>query len=149
MNNRTRRSITAVLGAAVLAVPVADAVAATRAPAATLVVPKKKVTVKKVTGPAAPADQWGYVQVTLTITKTATTVGPRTKVTRRITNIAIPVYPNHTSRSVYISNQALPYLMQETLKAQSANIQLVSGASYSSDAYVQSLQGAIALEKKV
>ncbi len=61
----------------------------------------------------------------------------------------MPVYPNHTDRSVYINQTALPYLIQETLQAQSANIQMISGASDSSYAYIQSLQGALVLEKKV
>jgi uncharacterized protein with FMN-binding domain len=39
--------------------------------------------------------------------------------------------------------------MQETLKAQSAKIQMISGASDSSYAFIQSLQAAIVLEKKV
>jgi uncharacterized protein with FMN-binding domain len=147
--NPIRTTITATLGAFVLAIQVADAAAAARTPAATLVVPKKKVVTKKVTGPSAQADQWGFVQVVLTVKKTTITIGTRTKVTRKITAISIPVYPDHTDRSVYISHEALPYLMQETLRAQSANIQMVSGATISSDAYVHSLQAAIALEKKV
>jgi uncharacterized protein with FMN-binding domain len=144
-----RKSITAVLSALVLALPVADAVAASKSPAATLVVPKKKVVTKKVTGPSAQADRWGYVEVVLTIKKTTITIGTHRKITRRITEISIPIYPAHTDRSVYISHQALPYLMQETLKAQSANIQMVSGATISSNAYIQSLQAAILLENKV
>jgi uncharacterized protein with FMN-binding domain len=147
--NPIRTTITATLGAFVLAIQIADAAAAARTPAATLVVPKKKVVTKKVTGPSAQADQWGFVQVVLTVKKTTITIGTRTKVTRKITAISIPVYPDHTDRSVYISHEALPYLMQETLRAQSANIQMVSGATISSDAYVHSLQAAIALEKKV
>lgn len=144
-----RKTITVGLGALVLAAPVADAVAAARTPATTLVVPKKKVVTKKVTGPSAQADQWGYVQVVLTVTKTSVTLGTHTKVTRKITGISIPVYPDHTDRSVYISHQALPYLMQETLKSQNASIQMVSGATISSNAYVQSLQAALLLEQKV
>jgi uncharacterized protein with FMN-binding domain len=147
--NPIRTTITATLGAFVLAIQIADAAAAARTPAATLVVPKKKVVTKKVTGPSAQADQWGFVQLVLTVKKTTITIGTRTKVTRKITAISIPVYPDHTDRSVYISHEALPYLMQETLRAQSANIQMVSGATISSDAYVHSLQAAIALEKKV
>ena len=81
--------------------------------------------------------------------KTTTTVGTKKTIVRKVVRIDIPQYPDHTDRSVYINQQALPYLMQETLKAQSANIQMVSGASYSSQAYIQSLQGALALEKKV
>jgi uncharacterized protein with FMN-binding domain len=50
---------------------------------------------------------------------------------------------------VYINQTALPYLIQETLQAQSANIQMISGASNSSYAYIQSLQAALVLERKV
>ena len=136
-----RKTITAVLSTFVLATPVGNA--------AVLVIPKKTVVTRKVTGPQAQADQWGYVEVVLTIKKTTTTIGTRKTVTRRITGISIPIYPSHTDRSVYISHQALPYLMQETLKSQSANIQMVSGATISSNAYIQSLQAAILMERKV
>jgi len=46
-------------------------------------------------------------------------------------------------RSSQINSQAVPYLIQETLQAQSANIQGVSGATYTSDGWVQSLQAAL------
>ena len=46
-------------------------------------------------------------------------------------------------RSGQISNYAGPILRQEALQAQSANIDLVSGATYTSDAYAQSLQSAL------
>jgi uncharacterized protein with FMN-binding domain len=145
----TRPTITAAVTAVFLAASAASAVAGSRSTAAALVLPKKKVVVKKVMGPQAPADRWGFVQVVLTVRKTTITVGAKTTVRRKITEISIPVYPDHTDRSVYISHQALPCLMQETLKAQSANIQMVSGATNSSDAYIQSLQAALLLEKKV
>ena len=138
--NRLQRIVTASVGAAVLAAPAGGAFAA---------VPKKVVITRKVSGPPAQADRWGYVQVTLTVKKTTTIAGKKKKIVRKIINISIPVYPNHTSRSVYISQNALPYLMQETLTSQNANINMVSGASYSSNAYIQSLQAAIVLEKKV
>jgi uncharacterized protein with FMN-binding domain len=112
--------------------------------------PKKVVVItRKVTGPAAQANQWGYVQVMLTVKKTTTTVGAKKKIVRKIVKISIPQYPHHTDRSVYINQTALPYLMQETLKSQNANIQMISGASDSSNAYIQSLQAALVLEKKV
>jgi uncharacterized protein with FMN-binding domain len=57
------------------------------------------------------------------------------------------VYPDHTDRSVYISQQALPLLIEETLKAQSAKIYLISNATYTSDAFGQSLQAAILQSK--
>ena len=46
-------------------------------------------------------------------------------------------------RSSEISRQAVPYLVQQTLAAQSANVQGVSGATYTSDAWAQSLQSAL------
>ncbi len=46
-------------------------------------------------------------------------------------------------RSVFIDQQSIPMLEQEALQAQSANIQGVSGASYTSAGFQQSLQGAL------
>jgi uncharacterized protein with FMN-binding domain len=46
-------------------------------------------------------------------------------------------------RSGQISSYAAPILHQEALQAQSAKIDLVSGATYTSDAYAQSLQAAL------
>jgi uncharacterized protein with FMN-binding domain len=46
-------------------------------------------------------------------------------------------------RSGQISNYAAPILHDEALQAQSANIDFVSGATYTSDAYSQSLQAAL------
>jgi uncharacterized protein with FMN-binding domain len=76
-------------------------------------------------------------------------VGTKKTIKRKIVKISIPQYPHHTSRSVYINQTALPYLIQETLQSQNANVQMISGASDSSAAYLQSLQAALALEKKV
>jgi uncharacterized protein with FMN-binding domain len=45
--------------------------------------------------------------------------------------------------SQYINSQAAPILVQETVAAQSAQIGNVSGASYTSSGYVQSLQSAL------
>jgi uncharacterized protein with FMN-binding domain len=138
--NRFQKTVTAGLGAALLAVPTGNAFAAAQ---------KKVVVTRKVTGLSYSAGQWGYVQVALTVRKTTTTVGTKKKITRKIIKVGVPVYPNHTDRSVYINQTALPYLIQETLTAQNANIQMISGASDSSQAYIQSLQAALVLEKKV
>ena len=46
-------------------------------------------------------------------------------------------------RSQFIDQQAIPILIQETMQAQSANIQGVSGASYTSAGFQQSLQAAL------
>jgi uncharacterized protein with FMN-binding domain len=48
---------------------------------------------------------------------------------------------------VYISNNSLPTLIQEAVKAQSAHIYIVSGATYTSDAFAYSLQAAITKDK--
>src|SRR5947209_6727127 len=137
-----RRFITAAAGAATLIIPVADAVGATA---------KKKVVsvTKHVTGPAVQADRWGVIQVALVVKKTTTTVGTRKTVTRKITGVSVPQYPNHTDRSVFINQQALPLLRQEVLQAQfTGSINLVSGATNTSDAFVQSLQSALLLAHK-
>ncbi|HKT45693.1 MAG TPA: hypothetical protein VJQ85_12890 [Gaiellaceae bacterium] len=112
---------------------------------------KKAVTVTKtVAGPQAVADRWGYVEVTLVVKRTTTTVGTHTKVTRRITGVGVPVYPNHTDRSVFINSQAVPWLKQEVLQAQfNPNIELVGGATATSYAFEQSLQAALLKAKKV
>ena len=52
-------------------------------------------------------------------------------------------YTYHTSRSQYIMSQALPMLREEFLAAQSGKIQNVSGATYTSQAFTQSLQSAL------
>jgi uncharacterized protein with FMN-binding domain len=51
--------------------------------------------------------------------------------------------PSDRRRSAEISDQAAPILRQETLAAQSGHIDLVSGATYTSEGYAQSLQAAL------
>ena len=95
------------------------------------------------------ADRWGDVQVTIVVRKTTTTTGAKKKtVKRKITAVTVPVYPDHTDRSVFINQQALPILIQEALQAQSANIDMISGATDTSQAFIQSLQSAILKAKK-
>jgi uncharacterized protein with FMN-binding domain len=95
------------------------------------------------TGATGQADRWGNLQVTILVRKTTTISGGKTTVKRQITSIKVPIFPDHTNRSVYISNNALPVLVQEAVKAQSAHIYIVSGATYTSDAFAYSLQAAI------
>src|SRR6266567_6082141 len=122
------------LTVAALALPIVDATAATRAAT------RKFVVSKRFTGSLASVQQWGSLQVTIVVRKTTTITGTKKKVTRKITAVSVPVYPNHTDRSIYINQTALPILKAETLRAQSANINMVSGATDSSDAFAQSLQ---------
>jgi uncharacterized protein with FMN-binding domain len=143
-----RRAVTAALSAFTLAVPIANGVAATRDAATTATV-KKKVVTRKVVGSAAQADRWGYIQVTLVVRKTTTTSGSKTKATRKIVGVTATA-PDHTDRSIFINQQAIPYLRQEVLKAQfSSNIYLISGATDTSMAFVQSLQSALLRAKTV
>ena len=136
-----RKAVTAVVTAVAMGIPVAGAAAAA----------KKVITVtKSVTGPPAEASRWGYIQVTLVVRKTTTVVGTKKTVARKITAVRVPVYPNHTDRSVYINGQALPWLKQETLAAQfKGNVQLISGATDTSSAFQRSLQAALLTAEKV
>ena len=52
-------------------------------------------------------------------------------------------YPDDDGKSVRINQRALPELQSEVLTAQSAQVDTVSGATYTSNAYVKSLQSAI------
>jgi uncharacterized protein with FMN-binding domain len=139
-----RKSILVVLSTVALAVPSVDAWAASQQTVAKTAVKKKvSVATKSFTGSSAQASEWGQIQVTIVVKKTTTTVGAKKTVAKKISAVKVPVYPNHTNRSVFINQQALPYLVQETLQSQSSGINLVSGASDTSDAFIQSLQSAI------
>jgi uncharacterized protein with FMN-binding domain len=144
-----RRAVAAVFGAATLALPSVNAWAATTAAKATT--PKKKVVTatKTFTGTSGFAGRWGDVQVTIVVKKTTTTnlATKKKTVRKRITKVAVPVYPDHTDRSVFINQQALPFLIQETIQAQSSAIDMVSGATDTSVGFQQSLQSAIVKAK--
>jgi uncharacterized protein with FMN-binding domain len=75
--------------------------------------------------------RWGPVQVTITVSG------------GKITDVAIPIYPNGNPRDEEINAYALPVLTQETLSTQSADIDTVSGATVTSDGYKESLQAAL------
>ena len=61
----------------------------------------------------------------------------------KISDIKAVQLPSDRARSRSISNYAAPILRSEALKAQGANIDGVSGATYTSEGYAQSLQSAI------
>ena len=92
----------------------------------------------KYTGKTVPAHQWGTVTVSVTLR----TGGRGTAAARKFTDLG-GGYTYHTSRSQFIMSQALPILRQEFLAAQSARLQMVSGATYTSEAFIQSLQSAL------
>lgn len=74
---------------------------------------------------------YGYIQVQVTISG------------GKISDLAFLDYPHDRRTSVEINSQALPYLKQEAIAAQSANVDIISGATDSSRAFIQSLQSAL------
>jgi uncharacterized protein with FMN-binding domain len=83
-------------------------------------------TTRTITGPEEQT-QYGPVQVTITVTGS------------HITNASGSLLGQGDNTS----NEALPQLNSEAVSAQSANIQTVSGATYTSNGYRQSLQSAL------
>ena len=75
--------------------------------------------------------RWGPVQVAVTIAN------------GKITNVTTLASPNDKQKSISINNRATPILRSEALSVQSANINSVSGATYTSEGYAQSLQSAL------
>lgn len=61
----------------------------------------------------------------------------------KITDAQVLQVPSESGRDVRINSAAVPVLIQETLQAQSAQIDSVSGATYTSQGYTESLQSAI------
>ena len=61
----------------------------------------------------------------------------------RIADVAFLQYPNHARTSVRINNQALPILKEEAIQAQSAYVDILSGASATSEAFQESLYTAL------
>jgi uncharacterized protein with FMN-binding domain len=83
------------------------------------------------TGDGYDASHWGTVQVQAVIEN------------GELTDIKILDYPASTRLSVRISQVALPYLMDEAIKAQSATVDIISGATLTSEAFMESLQSAL------
>ena len=79
---------------------------------------------------AVVPDPYGQVQVSITL------------VAGRITDVTAVQLPSE-GRSGFISQAAGPILKGEAIAAQSAKIDTVSGATYTSEAYAQSLQSAL------
>jgi uncharacterized protein with FMN-binding domain len=82
------------------------------------------------TGTVADA-YYGSVQVSATISG------------GKLTSVQFLQYPDTHSTSIAINSQAMPYLQQEAIQAQSANVSVVSGATLTSQAFIQSLTAAL------
>jgi len=85
---------------------------------------------RTVTGPVVQT-RWGPVQVQVTVQN------------GKLSDVSVLQAPNGNPRDQQINAYALPILVQESLDAQSADIDMVSGATVTSDGYLQSLQGAL------
>ena len=75
--------------------------------------------------------RWGPVQVQITVQGD------------KITKVTVLQQPNGNHKDAEINSYALPILVQDTLTAQSAQIDMVSGATVTSDGYITSLQSAL------
>lgn len=62
----------------------------------------------------------------------------------KLTDIKFIQYPKDRNRSIEINSFAMPVLRQEAISIQDANVDTVSGATYSSQAFIQSLSTALA-----
>jgi uncharacterized protein with FMN-binding domain len=85
---------------------------------------------RTVTGPAV-STRWGPVQVEVTVDGGA------------ITDVAVVRYPEGNRRDREINDRALPVLIADTLDVQSADVDMVTGATVTSEGYVGSLQAAL------
>lgn len=82
-------------------------------------------------GDAYSAGRWGSVATTVTIKD------------GKIVDLSVVNYPHSTALSTRISQSVLPRLMQEVVDKQSANVDVISGATMTVDAFAQSVQSAL------
>lgn len=75
--------------------------------------------------------QYGPVQVSIVVTG------------KRITDVQVPMHPSGNKRNDEINARAVPLLREKTLTAQSAAVDTVSGATFTSEGYRKSLQSAL------
>ena len=80
---------------------------------------------------SAVSTRYGPVQVQITVTD------------GKVTDATVTEVPSSNGRDQQINAAAVPTLEKETITAQSADIDMVSGATFTSTGYVQSLQSAI------
>lgn len=85
---------------------------------------------KTYTGPSTDT-RWGPVQVSITVSN------------GKITHVTVPVYPNGNGRDAEINAYALPILTKATLASQDGDVDMISGATVTSQGYATSLQGAL------
>ena len=134
---KTHSSTASVPVAAAPAVPTStpddgsSAAGTTTAPSgATSTAPSGASSTKTVTGDAIDT-RWGPVQVQIIVTNGT------------MTAVNAVEYPQNNPRDEQINAYAIPQLNSEALAAKSASIDMVSGATYTSEGYLSSLQSAL------
>ena len=118
-----RKTLALIMTAAATTVPAGTTMAATTHAT------KKPVKPKTYKGPVVDM-RWGPVQATIVVKG------------KKITDVKISTGPENV-RSQIIDEQATPLLRQEVLQAQNAEIDEISGATMTSDAFIESLQAAL------
>lgn len=93
--------------------------------------PTPKVAKDQVVTGATAQTRWGPVQVQITVKD------------GKIVDATALQYPNGDRRSQWISQQAVPWLIEETLAEQRANVQNIGGATYTTAGWRQSLASAM------
>jgi uncharacterized protein with FMN-binding domain len=86
------------------------------------------------TGPTVDA-YYGLVEVQVTVQS------------GKIANVQFLQYPKDRRTSVEINSQAMPWLQQEAIQAQSANVNIISGATFTSEGFAMSLDAALKTAK--
>jgi uncharacterized protein with FMN-binding domain len=124
MDNRTRKRIIAAAAASALGLAVSTSAGA-QARAVNAALGSGTFTGRR------EYAYYGWVQVRAVVTN------------GMVKDIKILEYPNDNGRSQYINSVALPYLIQETVGSRSWKVDLISGATFTSVAYIKSLQDAL------
>ena len=126
----SRRSLLTFTMAVTAAFPLSAAWGTAHAATRTSVTTVHAAAAKTFKGSVQQMQQWGPIQVSIVVSN------------KKITKVNVSATA-HTGRSVSIQDGAIPILKSETLRAQSAKIDTVSGATDMSTAYITSLQDAI------
>ncbi len=111
------------------AVPRSTAIAT--APATATATPDGAYKDGSYTGSQADA-HWGTVQVVAIVTN------------GQLSDVQFAEFPNHRNTSREINSQAMPWLTQEAIQSQQANVDIISGATDTSEAFIESLSSALA-----
>jgi uncharacterized protein with FMN-binding domain len=112
--------------------PPASAPGSAASPAAPVAGPRalRPTAASSVTG---VSEQYGYGELTASVTVSG----------GHITDVKVPVIRTAEQYSQQLASQVIPMLRNEVLAAQSASINAVSGATYTSQAYALSVQAAL------